>query len=70
MVGCGVIGRGEEGSNAANHGVVGRGEAQLSLSSISGNKTLWNFGVEGSSPKPALTFLDLNIIVSVAGALI
>jgi hypothetical protein len=70
ILGRGVVGRGVEGTSAANHGVVGRAGLRFSPSTISGNKTLWNFGVEGSSPKPALTFLDLNMIVKVAEGLI
>lgn len=65
-VGRGVVGRGVEGSNAANHDEVGCGEPQFPPSPISGNSTLWNFGVEGSSPKPALSFFDLNMIVRIA----
>jgi len=70
VVDRGVVGRGVEGSNAANHDVVGCGEPQFPPSPISGNSTLWNFGVEGSSPKPALDLFDLNMIVRVAGVLI
>jgi hypothetical protein len=66
MIGRGVAGRGEEELSASNHGVVGRVGVQLSPPPVCGSETLWNFGVEGSSPNPGLIFLVLNMIVMIA----
>jgi len=70
ILGRGEAGRGVDERSASNHGVVGRVGLQSSPLPISGNKTLWIFGVEGSSPNPVLIFLDLNMIVMIAEELI
>lgn len=78
--GCGVsartmkgrveAGRAMTGRGEASHGVFGRFGETSSPPPTSGSEALGIFGVDGWEPKLPLSFLNLNMIVSVSDVVV